>query len=280
MQPLNALQVCWIPIFKANKLILAGDPKQLPPTVLSLSSSKELPSRRQHRTPSKSDAHMTSSQTVTPVPRPDEGLDANDNSDIELDSSETEAGCTTDARGPTSNTGPGLRYRGLILPRTLELTMFERLEKMYGPGIKCMLNVQYRYLTELQWRDSFHDLFLTRMHTKIAEFPCRAMYDSKLITHTSVATHLLCHLPNVTKTPEEDAQEVLGTPVVFFDTAGCEYFERLEGEGDEGSRSNENEATIVKNWVDTLVRCSAFNWGNNHSLKTRLRLVSHRHKLQ
>ncbi|KAI0249793.1 P-loop containing nucleoside triphosphate hydrolase protein [Lactifluus subvellereus] len=227
--------VCWIPIFKANKLVLAGDPKQLPPTVLSLSSSKELPSRRQHRTTSKSDAHTTSSRTVNPVSRPDEGLDADDNSDIELDSGETEVGCTPDdARGPTLNIDSGLRYRGLILPRTLELTMFERLEKMYGPGIKCMLNVQYR------------------MHMKIAEFPSRAMYDSKLITHTSVAAHLLCHLPNITRTPEEDAQEILSTPVVFFDTAGCEYFERLEGEGDEGSRSNENEATIVKNWVDTL----------------------------
>jgi DNA polymerase alpha-associated DNA helicase A len=27
--------VCWIPIFKAKKLILAGDPMQLPPTILS-----------------------------------------------------------------------------------------------------------------------------------------------------------------------------------------------------------------------------------------------------
>ena len=39
----------------------------------------------------------------------------------------------------------------------------------------------------------------------------------------------------------------------FFDTAGCEYFERLDGDGDEGSRCNENEATIVSNWVDKLV---------------------------
>jgi DNA polymerase alpha-associated DNA helicase A len=29
-------------------------------------------------------------------------------------------------------------------PRTLETTLFDRLEKMYGPGIKRMLNVQYR----------------------------------------------------------------------------------------------------------------------------------------
>lgn len=95
------------------------------------------------------------------------------------------------------------------------------------------------------------------MHTRIAEFPSKIMYGSELITHCSVATHLLSHLPNITKTLGEDDQDILETPVVFFDTAGCEYFESLEGEGDEGSRSNANEATIVKNWVATLVRHSA-----------------------
>lgn len=82
------------------------------------------------------------------------------------------------------------------------------------------------------------------------------MYASKLVTHSSVATHLLRHLPNITTTLEDD-QDALETPVVFFDTAGCEYFERLDGDGDEGSRCNENEATIVHNWVATLVRSSA-----------------------
>lgn len=48
-------------------------------------------------------------------------------------------------------------------------------------------------------------------------------------------------------------KEVLETPVVFFDTAGCEFFERVDGDGDEGSRCNENEATIVDKWVDSLV---------------------------
>ena len=97
---------------------------------------------------------------------------------------------------------------------------------------------------------------ITRMHSKIAEFPSKVMYDSRLVTHSSVATHLLRHLPNITTTVE-DVQDALETPVVFFDTAGCEYFERLDGDGDEGSRCNENEATIVHNWVATLVRCPA-----------------------
>lgn len=95
---------------------------------------------------------------------------------------------------------------------------------------------------------------ITRMHTKIAEFPSKVMYHSRLITHSSVATHLLRDLPNITTTSDD---EILENPVVFFDTAGCEYFEKLEGEGDEGSRCNENEATIVHNWVASLVRDSA-----------------------
>jgi len=47
---------------------------------------------------------------------------------------------------------------------------------------------------------------------------------------------------------------VLGTPVIFFDTAGCEYFERqdTDGDADEGSKCNENEALVVKNWVERL----------------------------
>jgi DNA polymerase alpha-associated DNA helicase A len=96
---------------------------------------------------------------------------------------------------------------------------------------------------------------ITRMHSKIAEFPSKVMYDSKLVTHSSVATHLLRDLPNTSlATASEDVQDVLETPVVFFDTAGCEYFEKLDGDSDDGSRCNENEATIVHNWVGALVR--------------------------
>ncbi|KAI0293908.1 P-loop containing nucleoside triphosphate hydrolase protein [Russula brevipes] len=180
--------VCWIPIFKAKKLILAGDPKQLPPTVRALSPTQDLASRSKSRIASRFTSKMASS----------------------------------------------VRCRGLMPPRTLELTMFERLEKMYGPRIKYMLTVQYR------------------MHAKIAEFPSKVMYDSRLITHSSVATHLLRHLPGITAT-SEDLQDILEAPITFFDTAGCEYFERVEGDDDEGSRCNENEATIVHKWVATLV---------------------------
>ena len=94
------------------------------------------------------------------------------------------------------------------------------------------------------------------MHDHIASFPSKIMYHRKLKSHSSVASHLLQDLPNTTVDSPEEETEILGTPVVFFDTAGCEYFERLEGEGDsdEGSRCNENEVMVVKMWTERLVR--------------------------
>ncbi len=91
------------------------------------------------------------------------------------------------------------------------------------------------------------------MHSQICEFPSKTLYESKLGSHDSVASHLLSDVVQA-EGDEETIKEVLETPVVFFDTAGCEYFERLEGDGDEGSRCNENEATVVKQWIDKLVR--------------------------
>ena len=93
----------------------------------------------------------------------------------------------------------------------------------------------------------------TSMHDQICAFPSKTLYGSKLKSHSSVASHLLHDLSNAQAGSEEDEKDLLQTPVVFFDTAGCEYFERLDGDGDEGSRCNENEATIVSNWVDKLV---------------------------
>lgn len=49
---------------------------------------------------------------------------------------------------------------------------------------------------------------------------------------------------------------MLQETLVFFDTSGLNYFEKTEtesSEADEGSKCNENEATIVSRWVDKLV---------------------------
>ncbi|KAL1715840.1 P-loop containing nucleoside triphosphate hydrolase protein [Schizophyllum commune] len=195
--------VCWVPIFKAKKLILAGDPMQLPPTILSIDkkgkdkkASKDKSKTAKDPKTKNDKPEAATQRTRTPILRP---------------------------------------------PRTLETTLFDRLEKMHGPSIKRMLKVQYR------------------MHEDICAFPSKALYGGKLLPDPSVAKRLLRDLPSVKTAREsagsgEDEDDPLALPVVLFDTAGCEYYERLEGDNDEGSRCNENEATIVKDWVGELTK--------------------------
>ena len=102
---------------------------------------------------------------------------------------------------------------------------------------------------------------MDRMHEKICEFPSKMLYQSRLKSDPSVATHLLSDLKNVqARNDSEDnpasSPEILETPIVFIDTAGCEYFERNVEGNDEGSKLNENEAMLVKAWVEKLVRSS------------------------
>lgn len=250
--------VCWIPIFKARKLILAGDPMQLPPTILSLDKRKtkssgvaikgsteraKMPGGAATKPPESSKRQENPSETPQDQQRSDTETDSD--SDVDLVKGDTVI-AEEDVSPPAGDAEPKPKHLGtpgkrpvLRPPRTLETTLFARLEKMYGPGIKRLLNVQYR------------------MHAEICEFPSKTLYASKLKSHESVASHLLRDLPNtqefVTKENEDIVKEVLGTPVVFFDTAGCEYYERLDGDGDEGSRCNENEATVVKTWTERLV---------------------------
>ena len=91
------------------------------------------------------------------------------------------------------------------------------------------------------------------MNRKIADFPSKVMYHNKLHSHKSVASHLLDDLPNTSADDDDEAEEVLRTPVVFIDTAGSEYYERVEGDHEEGSRCNENEAMAVKKYIARLV---------------------------
>lgn len=99
------------------------------------------------------------------------------------------------------------------------------------------------------------------MNTKISEFPSKTLYHSRLTPHASNASRLLCHLPGVSR--EAEYADVVGTgsEVVFWDTAGAEFWER-SGNNDVNAKStnddgaslcNENEAEVVKRWVDRLV---------------------------
>ena len=120
----------------------------------------------------------------------------------------------------------------------LEKTMFDRLLKLYGPGIKTLLTTQYR------------------MHEKIMRFPSDELYESKLEADEAVRYRLLKDLPYEVEENEDTTE-----PLVFFDTQGGEYPEKTEDDvsakkssilGD--SKSNEMEAAIVKMHVGNLVR--------------------------
>ncbi|KAL1601246.1 hypothetical protein SLS59_005399 [Nothophoma quercina] len=177
---------CWVPLLwvKANKLVLAGDHLQLPPTIKSLNSKESKLAKKMAM-----------------------------------------ASLDVDTSG---------------ISKTLETTLFDRLLALHGPGIKRMLTTQYR------------------MHEAIMRFPSDALYDSELIAAEAVKSRLLTDLPYaVEKT--EDTEE----PLVFWDTQGGDFPEKLEDEGVIGkggkgmslgdSKSNEAEAALVKMHVKNLI---------------------------
>jgi DNA polymerase alpha-associated DNA helicase A len=99
------------------------------------------------------------------------------------------------------------------------------------------------------------------MNTKIAAFPSKALYSSQLASHASNATLLLRDLPGVSQDDEFEDVVGAGSEIVFWDTAGAEFWERSPNDrednkisGDDGgSICNENEAEVVKRWVRRLV---------------------------
>lgn len=128
---------------------------------------------------------------------------------------------------------------GVIKGMTLETTLFDRLLKLHGPGIKRMLTIQYR------------------MHEKIMAFPSAELYESKLVAAEAVKARLLKDLPYEVEETEDTIE-----PLIFFDTQGGDFPEKSEeedvdkkaGNGMMGeSKSNEMEAALVKHHVQNLV---------------------------
>jgi DNA polymerase alpha-associated DNA helicase A len=128
---------------------------------------------------------------------------------------------------------------GVIKGMTLETTLFDRLLKLHGDGIKRMLTIQYR------------------MHEKIMAFPSAELYEGKLVAAEAVKARLLKDLPY-----EVEETEDTNEPLIFFDTQGGDFPEKSEeedadkkaGKGMMGeSKSNEMEAALVKLHVQNLV---------------------------
>ena len=146
---------------------------QLPPTIISLNRKKKkkdpvaAKSTGKKTTTPKAKSGPNEKPAVSEPPQTprDEDHEANptgasdeegdtamkDDGDVPPPLDETKSD-TSASGGKNPPTIKALRRGTLEPPRTLETTLFDRLEKMYGPGIKRLLNVQYRYMCHLlEW---------------------------------------------------------------------------------------------------------------------------------
>lgn len=148
---LNAgIQVCWIPILKAKKLVLAGDNLQLPPTVKSI-DKKDKNSKRTalaktvapKAKPTAIDAKSKGKAKV--IPPPPAPVPTSDSEEGEGVSEDEDSDDQTEPSTTSKPTTKKPQQLGDLLPsKSLEVTLFDRMEKMWGGDIKRMLTVQYR----------------------------------------------------------------------------------------------------------------------------------------
>lgn len=100
-----------------------------------------------------------------------------------------------------------------------DISLLERMVGIYGEKTTQLLTVQYR------------------MHQQIMQFSSKLLYANQLVGHDSVSNHLLSDLEHV------DTNELTSTPIAFVDTAGANWDEELEPDGE--SKRNPQEADFV-----------------------------------
>ncbi len=83
------------------------------------------------------------------------------------------------------------------------------------------------------------------MHQSIMKFSSDTFYDGSLVADASVRSHRLCDLPQVIET------ELTNRPIEFIDTAGGEYDEQVEADGE--SKLNPKEANLIVRLVAELM---------------------------
>lgn len=84
-----------------------------------------------------------------------------------------------------------------------------------------------------------------RMHESIMKFSSDTFYEGELIADASVRSHRLCDLRDVVDTDQTS------NPIEFIDTAGAEYDEQIEADGE--SKLNPKEANLVVQLVGQLL---------------------------
>ncbi|MGB7347960.1 MAG: AAA domain-containing protein [Pirellulaceae bacterium] len=109
----------------------------------------------------------------------------------------------------------------------LKQSLMQRLVMREGEEVFRRLTVQYR------------------MHEAIMNFSSDTFYDGTLIADASVRTHRLCDLPEIDELP------LTSDPIEFIDTAGAEFDEQLEPDGE--SKLNPKEANVIVRLVRELM---------------------------
>ncbi|KAJ3020703.1 hypothetical protein HKX48_000367 [Thoreauomyces humboldtii] len=119
-----------------------------------------------------------------------------------------------------------------------------------APTVKSAKGLETTVFDTLRTRDPTSVRLLDtqyRMHEHIGQWASTAMYDGKLKTHDGAKGRTLADLPNVSRTDETS------TPLLFIDTAGCEYTESIEEAEEEPSKFNDQEASLVVAYLSLLV---------------------------
>lgn len=84
-----------------------------------------------------------------------------------------------------------------------------------------------------------------RMHHKIMQFPSQFFYDSELVADVNVSEHQL------TDDDEIQINPLTLSPLLLVDTAGADFLEEIEAEGE--SKLNPKEAKLVVTLVEQMV---------------------------
>jgi superfamily I DNA and/or RNA helicase len=108
----------------------------------------------------------------------------------------------------------------------LATSLLERLVAHYGDTVTSQLDVQYR------------------MHAHIMQFSSQQFYGNTLKADETVASHLLHDLPAIESAP------LTAEPVMFVDTAGADWTEEIEPNGE--SKRNPKEGAFVLRKVREL----------------------------
>ncbi len=265
---------CWNAVLRGRdddfggaRLVLAGDNKQLGPTIKSAGR----PSRRALRLLEREAPQLvlgTDKAQTAEAPGDAKASAAKDDAAAESAEEDSDDGSEQsgdeDKEVPSTDAvKPGAERRlALRPPNSLSTTLFDRLLRTYGPSCKSLLSVQYR------------------MNEEIMAFPNEAMYEGKLEAHSSCASIALADLDGFQPAASADpiAQGEAGEPetppwaakLMFLDTAGTDMFERASGDDDSSndagsasaalrgilstdSKWNEHEVELVQKHVASLV---------------------------